>query len=232
MLTHNETVQIQRVMDAFTRARHVIDEVVIVDDFSCPDCVSAIRSFEGKLPLRFYQRALKHNFAKQRNYMKSLCRGELIFFIDPDEIPPECIVLGLPKILEVMKQVNIEACTLPRVTIVHDEREPMDLPTWNLDTFGHSLLWEDQFRILRNLPHLHWTMSLNEYLTGMRRCFRFPSSSQYVLLHPKSITRGQQQRGFYRSFRWRRPISKLKNSIMKRVPWRPAIEWIDMKAPV
>src|SRR5204862_2050 len=83
MLTRDETVEFRWLMEALAAARDAIDEIVVVDDFSGPEFVAAVREFEATLPLRFFQRALAKNFAAQRNYMKSLCRGRLIFFLDP-----------------------------------------------------------------------------------------------------------------------------------------------------
>src|ERR1041385_1776598 len=125
LMTHNEAAQFEWLMAALTRALDVIDEIVVVDDFSNPDCVAVIRAFEGKLPLRFHQHALNKNFARQRNFVKSLCRGRLIFFPDPDELPAERIVMGLPNILAMMERLDIDACTLPRFNILHESSHPV-----------------------------------------------------------------------------------------------------------
>src|SRR5436309_77058 len=61
-----------------------------------------------------------------------------------------------------------------------------------LDDERLKVLWEDQFRMLRNLPHLHWTLRFNEYLTGVRRGYRFPHTLDCALLHCK--THGRQAR--------------------------------------
>src|SRR5207244_2265508 len=83
MMTHNETAEFRWLMEALVPALDVIDEIVVVDDFSGPEFTAAVRELEDTMPLRFFQRALGKNFAAQRNYMKSLCRGRLIFFLDP-----------------------------------------------------------------------------------------------------------------------------------------------------
>jgi glycosyltransferase involved in cell wall biosynthesis len=231
LLTHNEALPFRWLMQSLSPALSVLDEIVVVDDFSDPDCVETIRGFEDKVPLRFYQRALRKNFAKQRNYMKSLCRGELIFFLDPDELPSERLLMGLPKILEMMERLDIDACTLPRINILHDSDQPVHPSELNLADSTHKVLWEDQIRILRNLPRLYWTMHLNEYLTGMRRCYRFPRLLDYALLHPKTVNSAAKQRLFYKSIKMRH-VSRVKNSIFKRVPWRRRIEWIAADVPI
>lgn len=231
LLTHNEMPQFQWLMQVLTPALPLIHEIVVVDDFSEAACVAAIRSYEEKTPLRFFQRSLGKNFAQQRNYMKSLCRGEFIFYLDPDELPSDEIVLGLPRITEMMRRANIDACTLPRFNFLYEGDQLLHPRSFDLDNLKHKPLWEDQYRILRNAPDLYWTMPLNEYLTGMRRCYRFPQSLRYALLHPKNIKHGTEQQAFYKSFRWRR-LSRYRNSIAKRLPWRPRIAWVVADPPV
>ena len=219
-------------MAALAPAFDVIDEMVVVDDFSDPDCVAAIRAFEGKVPLRFHQHALNKNFAQQRNYVRSLCRGRLIFFPDPDELPPTRIVMGLPNILAMMERLDIDACTLPRINILYESSRPVH-PTEIAPTDACVLryFWEDQVRLLRNLPHLHWTLRLDEYLADIRRGYRFPRIADYALLHPKTVQRGAERQAFYRSIRMRH-LSRIRNAIAKRLPWRQRTEWIEAEAPV
>ena len=231
MLTRDETVEFRWLMEALAAARDGIDEIVVVDDFSGPEFVAAVREFEATLPLRFFQRALAKNFAAQRNYMKSLCRGRLIFFLDPDELPTPRVLHGLPKILDMMEKLDIDACQLPRLNVwlpgdklVHPRNVDLDDPALRIS-------WEDQFRVMRNLRHLRWTMRLNEDLTGVRRGFRFPHTPEYALLHCKTQARQSRQWVFYRSIRMRH-LSRMKNSVLKRLPWRTRTQWISAEAPI
>jgi glycosyltransferase involved in cell wall biosynthesis len=215
MLTHNETVEFRWLMQALVPAADLIDEIVVVDDFSGPEFTTAVREFEQTMPLRFVQRALGKNFAAQRNYMKSLCRGRLIFFLDPDELPTTRVLRGLPKILEMMEALDVDACQLPRLNVWLPGDRLVHPRSVDLKDEALTLLWEDQFRMLRNLPHLRWTLRLNEYLTGVRRGYRFPHTLDYALLHCKTQRRQTSQRAFYRSIRMRH-VSRMKNSLLKR----------------
>src|SRR5438270_7710007 len=172
MMTHDEAAEFRWLMEALLPALDVIDEIVIVDDFSGPQFTAAVHEFENRMPLRFFQRALGGNFAAQRNYMKSLCRGRLIFFLDPDELPTPRVLQGLPKILEMMETLDIDACQLPRLNVWLPGDRLVHPGSVDLRDERVTILWEDQFRMLRNLPHLRWTMRLNEYLTGVRRGYR------------------------------------------------------------
>jgi glycosyltransferase involved in cell wall biosynthesis len=231
IMTHDEAVEFRWLMEALMPALDVIDEIVIVDDFSGPEFTAAVRELEKTMPLRFVQRALGKNFAAQRNYMKSLCRGKLIFFLDPDELPTGRVLRGLLKILEMMEALDIDACQLPRLNVgLPDDRlaHPQSI---DLRDAALTIVWEDQFRMLRNLPHLRWTMRLNEYLTGVRRGYRFPHTLDYALLHCKTRARQTHQRTFYRSIRMRH-WSRIKNSIFKRLPWRTKTQWVEAEAPI
>jgi glycosyltransferase involved in cell wall biosynthesis len=230
-MTHNEKTEFVWLMEALLPALDIIDEVVVVDDFSRPEFVESVRHFQERMPLRFHQRALNKNFAAQRNYMKSLCRGELIFFLDPDELPPDRVVRGLPQILAMMKERDIDACQLPRLN-VWIEGDALPHPrTIDLAAPGLTVLWEDQTRLLRNLPHLKWTLRLNEYLIGIRRGYRFPHTPDYALLHAKTKRRQERQRVFYRSVHMRH-LSRMRNSVLKRLPWRRETEWITAEPPI
>ena len=231
VMTHNEIPQFHWMMEALAPAFAIIDEIVVIDDFSSPVCVDAIRSYEDKTPLRFYQRALNKNFAKQRNYMKAMCRGDLIFFLDPDEIPTRAVAMGLPAILNMMQTLDIDACTLPRRNVVYEASLPLH-PS-KIDLKGPDVLedfLEDQVRILRNLPHLHWTRRLHEYVAGIRRGYHFPHELEFTLLHPKTKAKTTSGNLFYKSIRMRH-LSRLKNSIYKRLPWRHPIEWVNASVP-
>lgn len=231
ILTHNETAQFQWLMQALEPAVPFIQEMVVVDDCSEPDCVAVIRGYEDRVPLRFFQRPLRADFASQRNHMKSLCRGEFIFYLDPDELPSDRLVRGLPEIVRMMAGQDIDACTLPRLNILHDSDEIVHPASLDPGNPHYRVFWEDQYRLLRNVPYLYWTQRLNEYLTGMRRCFAFPRASDYTLLHAKGRRHAQRQEKFYRAIKLR-ARERLRNSIFKRLPWRRKIEWINAEPPV
>jgi glycosyltransferase involved in cell wall biosynthesis len=230
LLTHNEATEFHWLMSALAPAASVISEIVVVDDFSESACVAAIRSYEGQLPIKFHQRALGKNFAEQRNYMKSLCSGDFVFYLDPDELPVESVVRGLPSIFEMMARLDIDACTLPRLNMLYRSEQPVHPYSVDPASIIHQD-WGDQFRLLRNSPELHWTMPLDEYLTGMRRCYRFPQDLRYALLHPKTVARADERRRFYDTLVVRRRLARMRNSIVKRLPWRQSIEWVTAAPP-
>ncbi len=231
MMTHNETAELRWLLDALRPGQGVIDEIVVVDDYSDPDCIAAIHAFGAHFPLRFHQRALERNFGAQRNFMKSLCRGELILFLDPDELPSPKVLKGLPRILEMMDELDVDVCELPRLNILIDTEEPVDPRGLDLGAANLSVSWEDQVRILRNRPHLYWTRHLHETVVGYDRGYRFPRSLDYALLHGKTRRRKARQYAFYKTVHGRY-VDRFKHSVRKRLGLLPAIEWVPAEPPV
>lgn len=230
-MTHNETREFKWLMRALEPARSIIDEIVIVDDFSDDDFIETVRSFEKTWPIQFFQRRLNRNFAAQRNFAKAQCRGRLILFPDADELPSERVLLGLPKLLEWMESHEIDACYLPRLNVVVPGSDMAD-PLLMVDDHALFSTWEDQIRILRNLPKLRFVRQVDELLAGIGRAYKFPHTKDFVLLHVKTATRIEQQRQFYHSIRFATALSKHWNSIAKRTYRIDRQKIIQSKSPI
>lgn len=202
-------------MAALEPARAVIDEIIVVDDFSGSEFVETVKSFGKTWPIRFFQRRLNKNFAAQRNFAMAKCRGRLILFPDADEIPSRRVLMGLPDLLAWMESNDIDACYLPRLNVMvpgNDLGEPLR----TLDDNTLYSTWEDQVRIMRNLRKLRFVRRVDELLAGIGRAYKFPHTKDFVLLHAKTSTRIRQQQQFYRSICLSTMLSKHWNSIAKR----------------
>lgn len=215
VMTHNETQEFKWLMRALEPVRSIIDEIVVVDDFSDDDFVEAIRSFEKDWPIKFFQRRLNKNFAAQRNFAMAQCQGRLILFPDADELPSKRTLMGLPKLLEWMESHEIDACYLPRLNVVVPGGNLTD-PSLITDDNIQFSNWEDQIRILRNLPHLRFVRRVDELLAGIKRAYKFPHTKDFALLHVKTSERIERQKRFYRSIHLAATLSKHWNSIAKR----------------
>lgn len=215
VMTHNETQEFKWLMAALGPGRAVIDEIVVVDDFSDDDFIATVKSFEKDWPIRFFQRRLNSDFAAQRNFAIAQCRGRLILFPDADELPSKRTVEGLPALLAWMESHEIDACYLPRLNVVVPGGDLVD-PARALNDAALYSNWEDQVRILRNLPNLKFVRRVDELLSGIRRAYKFPHTKEFALLHAKTSVRIERQQSFYRSIRLAAALSKHWNSIAKR----------------
>jgi glycosyltransferase involved in cell wall biosynthesis len=228
VLTHNETQEFKWLMRSLEAAKHLIDEIVIVDDYSSAEFVALVQGYKLTWPIKFFQRRLNKNFAVQRNFAKSQCSGRLILFPDADELPSKRILTGLPSLLSWMERENIDACYLPRlnVSLRGALRDPM-----SLDIKQEPHTWEDQVRILRNLPKLKWVKRIDEGLSGVESLYKFPRTNEFALLHVKTETRSEQQMAYYRTIRMR-SLTKHWNSIAKRTFRRERSRVVAIAPPV
>lgn len=234
LLTHDEKVEFLRLAELLLSVKEVISEIVIVDDYSTPDFCAAVSNSLKGMPLRFFQRHLNKNFAQQRNFMKSMCTGALIFFLDPDEMPGRPLLQGLPTILEMMLTFDVDACEVPRYNGICETAEQIDqlIPSFDIQNpIIKRAFWENQVRIIRNLPHLGWRRRLDEYVVGIRRCYRFPCEKDYALLHLKSLKRAEEGRSFYKSMKLRH-FNFYADKMYQYLFPQPAMERIQIAPPI
>lgn len=81
VLTRNEEKNIERCLKSLI----FCDEVVIVDDFSKDKTLSIAQKFKGIKNLKVFTRALKGDFAEQRNFGLEKATGDWVLFVDADE---------------------------------------------------------------------------------------------------------------------------------------------------
>jgi len=228
ILTHNEQIEFVWLMDALAPILDDTCEIVVLDDFSRPEVVDAIRRYN----VRFHQRALQRNFSAQRNHLKSMCRGEFIFVVDPDEIPSPHLLRGLPAVLDAMRREDIDACALPRLNILVESPHPVHVNTLALTNGDlQAAPRDDQMRLIRNRPEILWINHVHERLVGVKRCYRFPQDLRYALFHCKTLSRARAQNRFYRRIP-SRYIDKFRKSLAKRFGALDRIDWVEIPCPI
>lgn len=224
IMTHNEITEFAWLMEALSPHMNATTEIVVLDDFSGSDMVKLVQSF----PVRFFQRALDKNFSAQRNHLKSLCRGDFIFLLDPDEIPAPMLLRCLPNLIAAMREHELDACSMPRLNRVLEASSPVDARTLKLtDDDLRTQPRDDQTKLVRNAPDIRWTNRVHERLLGARRVGRVPQHVQYAIWHVKQRSRLEGQTKFYRSILMRR-LDKLRKSFAKRMGLLRPPEWIDV----
>jgi glycosyltransferase involved in cell wall biosynthesis len=78
LLTKNEIKNIERCL----KKLYFCDEIVVIDDFSTDKTQEICEKYGAKV----FTRKLNGNFAAQKNYGLSKCRGEWVLSIDSDEV--------------------------------------------------------------------------------------------------------------------------------------------------
>ncbi len=194
IMTHNEHKEIGVLLSYLTTRTELFDEIVIVDDNSDDSFLRIISDYD----VRLFSRSLNENFSEQRNYLKSKCRGDFIFVLDPDELPSARLSEALPDIIAYMHDNNCEVCSLPRLNILHGADEVIDARRLDL---SQDLLHEQpedyQVRIIANRDHIFWVNRVHERVVGAVKGLRLPNRLDYCLIHVKSRSRQAKQNSLY-----------------------------------
>lgn len=195
--THNEgEVYIKPLLDRLLEHIQPEDEIVIVDDFSDdPSTVKVLEEYRDRVSLYF--NSLDNDFAKHKNFAKSKCTKEYIFFIDADENVHVNLLLTIKEIL--YNNQDIEMFAVPRVNIVQGLTQAhIDRWRWSVNEKGYVNYPDPQTRIVINKPEIEWQNKVHEILVGHNTHTLLPFETEdYCLLHIKDIKRQEKQNNFY-----------------------------------
>jgi glycosyltransferase involved in cell wall biosynthesis len=189
----NEHVELERLLSQLAEHIRPEDEIVVQVDTTATE---EVKNVIWKKDLTIYSYPLNKDFASFKNNLKSKCSRDYIFQIDADEYLSEHLLKLLPEVLEVN---NADCLSVPRVNTVEDlTPEHIQKWGWNVDENG-MVNWPDyQTRICRNIPEIKWENKVHEKLVGWKLSALFPSeSSDWALIHPKTIDRQEKQNNFY-----------------------------------
>lgn len=195
--THNEgSVYIKPLLDRLLKFLQPEDEIVVVDDFSTePSTVSVLEEYRDRINLYF--NSLDNDFASHKNFAKSKCTKEYIFFIDADENVHENLLLTIKEIL--YNNQTIEMFMVPRINIVQGLTEQhVQKWNWNVNEKGFVNYPDPQTRIVVNKEEIKWENKVHERLVGHSTHTILPFETEdYCLLHIKDIKRQESQNDFY-----------------------------------
>lgn len=195
--THNEgSVYIKPLLDRLLKFLQPEDEIVVVDDFSTePSTVSVLEEYRDRINLYF--NSLDNDFAAHKNFAKSKCTKEYIFFIDADENVHENLLLTIKEIL--YNNQTIEMFMVPRINIVQGLTEQhVQKWNWNVNEKGFVNYPDPQTRIVVNKEEIKWENKVHERLIGHSTHTILPFETEdYCLLHIKDIKRQESQNDFY-----------------------------------
>jgi len=195
--THNEgAVYIKPLLDRLLKHIQPEDEIVVVDDFSDdPSTVNVLEEYRDRVTLYF--NSLDNDFAAHKNFAKSKCTKDYIFFIDADENVHESLLITLKEIL--YNNPTIEMFMVPRINIVQGLTEQhVQKWNWNVNEKGFVNYPDPQTRIVINKEEIKWENKVHERLVGHSSHTLLPFETEdYCLLHIKDIKRQELQNDFY-----------------------------------
>lgn len=195
--THNEgAVYLKPLLDRLLKYLQPEDEIVIVDDFSTEQStVDVLEEYRDRVSLYF--NSLDNDFASHKNFAKSKCTKEYIFFIDADENVHENLLITIKEIL--YNNPTIEMFMVPRINIVQGLTEQhVQRWNWNVNEKGFVNYPDPQTRIVVNKEEIKWENKVHERLVGHSTHTLLPFETEdYCLLHIKDIKRQESQNDFY-----------------------------------
>jgi glycosyltransferase involved in cell wall biosynthesis len=190
----NEHKELKSCLEFISQRKRKQDEIVVqIDSDNHTDKVlKVIKSFN----LTINKFKLNNNFAKFKNNLKKICKGDYIFQIDADEIPSEEIVLNLHEIIK--SNLDIDLFLVPRINIVKGFT-PEDL-----NEFGwtqNSKKWinfpDYQYRIFKNTFYIKWKNKVHEQIVGATSGSKLPPTEEYALMHIKNSDKQRSQNSLY-----------------------------------
>jgi len=172
------------------------DEIVVVDDMSDePSTLQTLSKYEDRI--NYTKRKFEGDFSDHKNYAKSLCSKEYIFFIDADENVHDSLMLTVKEIL--YNNPAVELYLVPRINVVAGlTEEYKNKWGWTTNEKGWVMFPDYQTRIIKNLPTIQWTGKVHERITGYTTHSALPHETEdYCLLHVKDIKRQVEQNDLY-----------------------------------
>lgn len=197
ILSHNEGEYLDDLIGQLCKVKNKEDEIVIVDDFSDHAFTKIIlNENEHAKRISLYRRHLDKDFAAQKNFLNSKCKGDWIVNIDADESLSPLLAEQLHDLIELNK--NTDVIWVPRINIVNGiSDEYLNKWGWRIDKEGHVNFPDWQLRIYKNKPEIYWVGKVHEVLNGYKNYSFLPAEKEYCLIHIKTIDRQDSQNRFY-----------------------------------
>ena len=196
---HNETEELNRLLEILIKNIGEEDEIIICDDFSNRETRDVIDHWDLHSPdskvIKHYTRKLDGNFAAQKNSVIENSMGDYIFHIDADEYPNEILLQQLKQILEMN---DVDLVWIPRVNTVEGfTQEDVQRWGWRVTEQGWVNYPDYQARVFKRDSEIRWTRPLHEYITGCKTYAHLPPQEELSLYHPKTKEKQEQQNQFY-----------------------------------
>jgi glycosyltransferase involved in cell wall biosynthesis len=196
---HNESEELDKLLDVLVSNTDDEDEIIICDDYSNNETRDVIDHWDLHSPdskvIRHYTRKLDGNFADHKNSVIENSTGDYIFHIDADEYPHEILLQQLKQILEIN---DVDLIWIPRVnTIDGMTDEHIQRWGWRVSEKKWVNYPDYQARVFRRDEKIRWTRPLHEYITGCETYSHLPPHEELSLYHPKTIEKQEKQNLFY-----------------------------------
>jgi len=127
ILVNDEYLELARLLHSLYDNIDVDDEIIVVLDSTEGRenynknkklLLDSLLEIQESGLIKFYEHPLKNNFARQKNFLNSMCTKEYIFNIDADEYPQPALFAAIKQILT--NDTIPDAIWVPRVNVVEN----------------------------------------------------------------------------------------------------------------
>jgi len=205
VLACNEAQELDLLLRTLLEYKIRDDEIHVVFDEGntserVKDVVATILSlppiYDNGHNLFAWSNPLNRDFAAQKNFAASKCKGDYIVNIDADELLDRWFIENIHKILAMNPDVDVFC--VPRINIVHGITQAhIDKWGWRIDDNGWINFPDFQMRIYKNKPEIKWVRPVHEYLIGHKNQGYLPTNKEFCIMHIKDIRRQERQNKFY-----------------------------------
>lgn len=191
----NEHKELNNLLTFLFANKRSVDEVVVqIDEFNhTQEVIEVINLFENLKVIYFN---LNKDFAAFKNNLKQHCSGDYIFQIDADEMPSIETISNLHSLIE--SNLDVDLFLVPRINIVEGLTKG-HIKKWNWHLNEKNWInWPDfQHRIFKNRFHIKWRNPVHEQITGAQVGVKLPATTEYALMHNKTIQKQEKQNALY-----------------------------------
>tara|TARA_B100000085_G_scaffold21059_3_gene17847 strand:- start:456 stop:1115 length:660 start_codon:yes stop_codon:yes gene_type:complete len=196
---HNESEELNKLLEVLVLNIDEDDEIVICDDFSNKETREVIDHWELHSPdnmlIKHYTRKLNGNFAEHKNSVIENSVGDYIFHIDADEYPHEILLQQLKQILEMN---DTDLVWIPRVNTIDGMRDKhIKKWGWRVTEKKWVNYPDYQARVFKRDDNIRWERPLHEVIRGYKTYSHLPPHEELSLYHPKTIEKQERQNMFY-----------------------------------
>ena len=196
---HNESEELNKLLEVLVSNIDEDDEIVICDDFSNKETREVIDHWELHSPdnmlIKHYTLKLNGNFAAHKNSVIENSTGDYVFHIDADEYPNEILLQQLKQILEIN---DVDLVWIPRVNTIDGMRDKhVKKWGWRVTEKKWVNYPDYQARVFKRDDNIRWERPLHEVIRGYKTYSHLPPHEELSLYHPKTIEKQERQNMFY-----------------------------------
>lgn len=162
-ITKNESQNIVKSIDS---CKAIADEIIVIDTGSTDDTIDLCK----KEQCTTYNYVWENDFSSARNYAVSLCKNEIILFLDADEYFSPALVLEDKK--------KIIDC------IVNEKMDGLAFPSTDIDKETNKVFYTSYAtKLFLNLPEIKYKNTIHEILFNQNRDLRIAVYKDYNIIH-------------------------------------------------